>query len=51
MSIKILKCNCINEFQDKTYGKGLRVHNPAGKANTKDFGSKHICTVCKDVKK
>lgn len=23
----ILRCDCKNTFQDKTYGKGMRVHN------------------------
>jgi hypothetical protein len=39
---KILDCGCDHDFQDKRYGKGKRVHNPA-KA---DNGVKYRCTVC-----
>ena len=40
----IKKCenNCKHEFQDKTYGKGIRVHN-IGK-------DKAVCTVCEGKK-
>ena len=43
----ILKCSCINEFQDKTYGKGMRVFNPMG------FNGKsgYRCSVCKSLNK
>lgn len=40
---KILKCNCNNEFQDKTYGEGMRVHNKMAKAG-RVLG--YRCTVC-----
>jgi len=30
---KILPCNCKHEFQDKLYGKGMRVHNQMTKEN------------------
>ena len=23
---KVIRCNCKHEFQDKTYGEGMRVH-------------------------
>jgi hypothetical protein len=36
----ILKCKCEHEFQDKRYGKGLRVHNFRVGKNT------WVCTVC-----
>lgn len=38
----ILACTCKDEFQDKHYGKGMRVHNVGGK------GKERIgyCTVC-----
>ncbi len=36
----VLPCNCKHEFQDKTYGKGNRLHNVA-KSNDKAY-----CTVC-----
>jgi hypothetical protein len=26
----IYKCTCVNEYQDKLYGKGKRVFNPMG---------------------
>lgn len=41
--MSILKCTCKHEFQDKTYGKDMRVHN-----RTKD--GKARCTVCNQVK-
>jgi hypothetical protein len=40
----ILKCICKNDFQDKTYGKDNRVHNPIKDPN------KFRCTVCKNEK-
>lgn len=39
--IKIMPCNCKSDFQDREYGKGMRVFNPAGKN-----GDKFRCTVC-----
>lgn len=39
----ILKCTCKNEFQDKKYGRGMRVHNPTAK-------DKQRCTVCETLK-
>lgn len=27
----IRKCNCVQPYQDKLYGVGMRVHNPAKK--------------------
>ena len=38
---KILKCKCESQFQDETYGKGMRVHNIHQKE-----GKKASCTVC-----
>ena len=35
---EVLRCSCVNEYQDKKYGKQMRVHNVGTK------GSK--CTVC-----
>ncbi len=34
----IAKCSCVNEYQDKLYGKGMRAKNSSGKGNK--------CTVC-----
>lgn len=47
MGTKILRCTCANDFQDKTYGKGKRVHNrmqdePSGRPQ-------YRCTACKKV--
>ncbi len=39
---KILPCTCKDEFQDKEYGKGMRVHNIGGKGKEKLA----YCTVC-----
>lgn len=33
-------CGCDHEYQDKTYGKHMRVHNPNKQ------GDRHRCTVC-----
>jgi len=38
---KVLKCKCVSEFQDETYGKGMRLHNVHQKE-----GKKASCTVC-----
>lgn len=40
-----LKCTCKHKFQDKEYGKGIRLHNSCG-VN----GEKWRCTVCGDIK-
>lgn len=37
--VKVLPCTCSHEFQDATYGKGMRLHNV-----NKD--GKAFCTVC-----
>ena len=53
---KILPCTCNNEFQDKTYGTKLRLHNrcgSAGAAQGKKTGSsanEYRCTVCAKTK-
>ncbi len=39
----IKKCTCSNEYQDKRYGKGKRVHNQAVDINKT---IKWRCTVC-----
>jgi len=36
----ILSCTCNSEYQDRTHGKGMRVHNV-----NKDI-SKARCTIC-----
>ena len=40
--IKLLKCSCVSDYQDKQYGKNVRVHN--GTENTKRPGWR--CTKC-----
>jgi hypothetical protein len=40
--VKILPCDCKDEFQDAQYGKGLRLHNVGDKAKDKVA----YCTVC-----
>jgi hypothetical protein len=44
-NVKILKCNCAFEMQDKLHGKQMRVHN---KTTKKAAGDKFMwrCTVC-----
>lgn len=36
----IRRCTCSHEYQDKTYGAGMRVHNIAKK------GDGARCTIC-----
>ncbi len=43
---EIKKCSCESPFQDRTYGKGMRVMNKCGKG-VKDI--KYRCTICKNV--
>ena len=42
MPSKIRKCTCHHPFQDKTYGRGLRVHNESNNGDK--------CTVCGTAK-
>lgn len=39
---KVLKCSCVHEYQDKTYGSMKRVHNPFKRNDTIGYR----CTVC-----
>lgn len=42
---RIVSCGCKSEFQDRTYGKGMRVTTP----NNKEQANKNFvvrCTVC-----
>ncbi len=45
----IKMCNCKEgpaaDYQDKVYGKNMRVHN------LKDAGKGAVCTVCGNIKK
>ena len=41
----IKKCSCKHKFQDKRYGIGMRVHNPAVSKIDKDKKA-WVCTVC-----
>ncbi len=40
----ILLCSCKNEYQDRAFGKGKRVHNPVNKAKGSEL---YRCTICK----
>ena len=40
---KIMRCNCTSEFQDKLYGKQMRVINLRDSSKHKNEGT---CTVC-----
>lgn len=40
-------CACEHEFQDKIYGKGVRVMNTTAKGDDKNVDVR--CTVCKRV--
>lgn len=40
---KVARCNCQHEFQDKQYGKGMRLMNVRDQQKHKN---EMICTVC-----
>jgi len=42
-----MPCKCKHEFQDKRYGKQMRVHNKARKQREEGWR----CTVCGDKKR
>ena len=44
MAAVVKPCTCQSEFQDKTYGKGMRVHSE------KKEGREAKCTICGKVK-
>ena len=46
MATAIKKCKCVSEYQDKVYGKNMRVHNSC----YKDRKITWRCTVCEDKK-
>lgn len=41
----LVNCTCVNEFQDKMYGKGVRVTTPKNKSQ-KEGSFVVRCTVC-----
>jgi hypothetical protein len=43
VTTKTLSCTCTNEYQDKRYGKGRRVHN---KGKREGESAYYKCTVC-----
>lgn len=40
---KVMQCTCNSEFQDKTYGKGMRLFNLR---DEKKHPNEATCTVC-----
>ena len=42
MGTVIRSCTCQSDWQDRTYGKGMRVHNVGGTTT----GPRYRCTVC-----
>lgn len=42
---KLLSCTCKSEYQDRVYGKGMRVHNKS----VSKLGTKFRCTICGSV--
>lgn len=40
-STAIKRCTCEHDFQDKRYGKSMRLHNKSAKG--------WVCTVCRNV--
>jgi len=49
MTGRILNCKCFSKIADKTWGKGLRLHNFAPHGMGGQPGWR--CVVCKDVKR
>ena len=47
MSVKIIKCNCKNDYQDEKYGKGMRVCN----STLDPVKTGYRCTVCGQLNK
>jgi hypothetical protein len=45
---KLMPCGCANEYQDKHYGRQMRVHNYATKKPDNNGG--WTCTVCGKIK-
>ena len=43
MPTQILACKCTNEYQDRVYGAGMRLHNHSPKTSAGGWR----CTVCK----
>lgn len=41
---RIMPCKCQHEYQDKKYGKGMRVHNKGGSSKTQS--AVWVCSVC-----
>jgi len=41
---KLLRCGCESEFQDKEYGKGIRLHTVVTRPEKKSW--RYTCTVC-----
>lgn len=39
---KLMKCACVNKFQEKKYGKNMRIHT----ITTKDTTPHYRCTAC-----
>lgn len=46
--MKLIPCDCKSEYQDKEYGKQLRLHNQALKKPSSEGG--WVCTVCGKAK-
>ena len=44
----VLNCNCVHEFQDQRYGRGMRLANRM-KQSEGDKLSRWRCTVCGNV--
>jgi hypothetical protein len=40
---KVLRCSCQHDYQDETYGVGLRVHNLK-------MNGQYACTVCGTIR-
>lgn len=46
MSCALVNCNCNNDYQDKKYGRQLRVANEVGKPKPVPPNGQTICRCC-----
>jgi hypothetical protein len=44
-----VSCTCKNDFQDKEYGKHIRIATPRPKKNANDTTREVRCTVCATI--
>jgi hypothetical protein len=48
--MKFVQCKCNSNFQDGSFGKGIRAHNPCTKKGKVGERLGFKCTVCGSIK-